>query len=113
MPFVDLSPYDRDVLAAWYAARHLEVDAGLKEIHYLPEGGPERELRFIQVHRRSFRTIDFEPMEFSVPLSDVEWHRLQVIDAGTRSWQAVQRGEVPLPPGWDLAKSTTFRRAVV
>lgn len=104
------STFDRDRLASWYAKRHFQTDSGVERILFLPANAPEREIRFVEINREISETIPPEPIDFGVDISGADAHRLIVLDLTPAQWQAVERGEVPLPGGWILEGSKVFER---
>ncbi len=102
--------FDRDTLADWYAKRHLETDAGVELIHYLPNGAPPREIRFLEVNRLISETADPEPIDFGVDIGNADAHTLFVLDVTPAQWEAIQKKDMTLPAGWTLDGRKTFNR---
>jgi hypothetical protein len=97
--------FDRDRMAARYAKRHRETDAGVVEIYYLPTNAPEREIRFLEVNRLIAETTPLEPIDFGVDVGGHDAHTLYVLDVTPEQWEAIRRRELDLPPGWSLEGS--------
>jgi hypothetical protein len=51
MPGTTKTAFDRDSFAEWYAERHLDIDSGVEQIHYLPINAPPREIRLLEINR--------------------------------------------------------------
>lgn len=94
--------FDRDNLARQYARRHLEIDSGVEEIHYLPANAPPREIRFLEVNRLISETTPLEPIDFGVAIDGADAHTLYVLDVTPDQWDAVRNGKLRLPAGWTL-----------
>ncbi|MDG3004846.1 hypothetical protein [Paludisphaera mucosa] len=96
--------FDRDAMARWYASQHLRTDPGVRRIYYLPSGAPDREIRLVEVNDL-LAEIDggaLEPIDFGVDTGSETEHKLFVLDVTPSQWQAVDRGDLPLPAGWAL-----------
>lgn len=102
--------FDRDRLAIWYANRHMDVDDGVVQIYHLPKGAPPREIRFLEVNRLISETTAPEPIDFGVATDVDDAHTLLVLDVTPAQWEAIQDGDMPLPPGWTLDDSQELRR---
>ena len=94
--------FDRDNLARWYARRHLDTDAGVERILFLPKNAPPREIRFLEVNRLISEMTPPEPIDFGVDIGGAEAHTLYVLDVTPSQWDAIQRNELSLPAGWTL-----------
>ena len=110
MPSTVETAFDRDVLARWYARRHLETDIGVAAIHYLPTNAPPREIRFLEVNRLISETTPVEPIDFGVGIGGADAHTLYVLDVTPAQWEAIQNQELPLPAGWTLNDMLTLER---
>lgn len=97
--------FDRERLARWYAKRHLETDAGVERIYYLPANAPPREIRFLEVNRLISETTPPEPIDFGVDIGSSEAHTLFILDVIPSQWEAIQKQKMPLPSGWTLESS--------
>jgi hypothetical protein len=102
--------FDRGALARWYAQRHLRTDAGVQEIHYLPENAPAREIRLLEVNNLIPAMRELEPIDFGVDIDSAEGHVLLVLDVTPAQWRAIQNGKLALPSGWTLDGGKSFRR---
>lgn len=110
MPEATKSTFDRDGLAHWYAQRHFETDEGVAQIFFLPTNAPDREIRFLEVNRMIAGTTPLEPIDFGVDIRGADGHTLNVLDVTPSQWEAIRRGELPLPAGWTLDGSREFGR---
>lgn len=97
--------FDRDSLARWYAKRHMDIDNGVVQIHYLPTDAPPREIRFLEVNGMISETTPLEPIDFGVDVGGANAHSLYVLDVTPSQWEAIQSGEMHLPTGWTLEGS--------
>ena len=102
MPGTTGTAFNRDSLAQWYARRHLETDAGVERIYYLPTNAPPREIRFLEVNRMVSETTPPEPIDFGVDIDSDNAHTLYVLDVTPSQWEAIQGREMGLPDGWIL-----------
>ena len=93
---------DRDHLARWYAARHMETDQGVLSIRYLPTDAPPREIRFLEVNGMISETSTPEPLDFGVDIGSDNARSLYVLDVTPDRWKSIQSGVMPLPNGWTL-----------
>ena len=102
--------FDRDLMAQWYADRHLKTDPGIVEIHYLPAHAPEREIRLLEVNSLvATRTDDpIQPIDFGVDIGEASTHTLLVADVTPEQWDRIQQGQLALPSGWSLEDSISF-----
>lgn len=112
MPMIDAVAFDRDLLAAWYAKRHMEIDPGVVEIHYLPANSPDREIRLLEVNRLIPELLDsgLEPIDFGVDIGETGGHTLVVLDVTPHQWDEIESGRLSLPPGWQTVGRRTFPR---
>ena len=104
--------FDRDSMAKWYASQHLKVDPGVQKVLYLPKGSPDRDIRFLVVNEliAAMNVGALEPLDFGVDTGAEAEHKLLVLDVTPGQWQAVSRGEIPLPQGWTLDDAVVFDR---
>ena len=104
--------FDRDAMAQWYAAQHLNTDPGIRAIYYLPTNSPEREIRFIEVNELLADRNDdvLEPLDFGVDTGVESEHRLFVLDVTPRQWERIFDSSLPLPEGWSRQDSITYRQ---
>lgn len=102
-----ITRFDRDATACWYAHEHLKTDPGIVEIHYLPHGADEREIRFVEVNKLLGRRTDdiLEPIDFGVDPGTENAHRLLVLDVTPDQWKRIRAGMLPLPGTWSLEDS--------
>lgn len=109
MPLTSGIAFNRDDLAQWYARRHLGIDNGVQQIHYLPTNAPPREIRFLEVNNMISETTPLEPIDFGVGMDDSDRHTLYVLDVTPAQWAAIQGNAISLPAGWTLDGSQVFR----
>jgi hypothetical protein len=100
--------FDRDSFAEWYAHRHFQTDAGVQRIFYLPVNSPPREIRLLEVNGLIPEMNSLEPIDFGVDIGGQEGHTLFVLDVTPTQWEAIEKGELTLPPGWTLDGKTEF-----
>jgi hypothetical protein len=98
--------------ASLYAQRHLQTDPGIREVFYLPDGAPEREIRLVEVNELiAVREHDaVEPIEFGVDRGSENEHLVQILDVSPDQWAKIRRNEVHLPTGWSLNGVQPFSR---
>lgn len=103
--------FDRDQMAAYYARRHIDFDEGVREIYYLKQEAPDREIRFLEVNNQIAELNDtaLEPIDFGVATGS-DKHVLVVLDVTPSQFDRIQAGRVPLPEGWTLENSRVFPR---
>jgi hypothetical protein len=77
-----VTQFDRDSIARWYAAQHLETDPAIRAVFYLPMDAPDREIRFVEVNELIADRSDavLEPVDFGVDTGTELEHRLMVLD---------------------------------
>jgi hypothetical protein len=102
VPKTTEAAFDRDYFANFYARRHFDTDTGVAEIYYLPTNAPPREIRLLEVNRLISEMTPPEPIDFGVDIGGAEAHTLYVLDVTPAQWEAIQRGQMPLPNGWSL-----------
>lgn len=102
--------FDRDSWAKHYAVSHFETDDGICEIHYLPTGSPEREIRLLEVNRLiAVRdSAPLEPIDFGVDRDFPTAHTLMVLDVTPDQWERIKARELTLPDGWLLEAMVTW-----
>ena len=101
MPTSAMIPFNRDNQAKWYAHRHFEFDTGVERILYLPQNAPPHEIRFLEVNTMIPETTP-EPIDFGVDVGTINGHKLVVFDVTPDQWEAIECGDLSLPPGWSL-----------
>jgi hypothetical protein len=97
--------FDRNQMARWHARRHLETDAGVEHVHFLPTNAPDREIRLLEVNRLISEATDLEPIDFGVDVGGSAQHTLLVLDVTPAQWGAITKGQLALPPSWTLEGS--------
>ncbi len=104
--------FDRDAKARWYANEHLKTDPGLRSIYYLPDGAPDRDIRFVEVNELIAEREEnaLEPLDFGVDAGSDSEHKLYVLDVTPAQWNMIQEGDpvLPLPQGWSLENAQSF-----
>ena len=109
---VSATVFDRDSLADWYAAQHLQTDPGVRVIYYLKANAPAREIRFVEVNdliaERSDSTL--QALDFGVNIGSEIAHTLLVLDVTPNEWKQVETGQLELPPGWSLDDAQTYHQ---
>jgi len=102
--------FDKDAMADWYAKQHLKTDPGITKIYYLPDGAPEREIRFVEINKL-LATINgdtLEPIDFGVDTGAESEHKLLVVDVTPSQWGSIDQGALSLPAGWSLKNNREF-----
>ncbi len=103
----------RDDFAHWIAMKHLAIDPEIREVHYLPTNAASREVRLLEVNARLALPNSLgpvEPVDFMPDIDGLDF-TLLVADVTPEEWEAVRRGELPLPDGWVLDEHVqTFGR---
>lgn len=104
-------PFDRNTMANWYAKRHLKTDPGIQKILYLPDGAPDREIRFLEVNTliADREAEPLEPVDFGVDAGSHAEHRLVVLDITPAQWEKINKRELSLPSGWSLTGNISFQ----
>lgn len=102
MPGTTAIATDRDGLARYYAARHMDFDEAVVRILHLPTNAHAREIRFLEVNRLISEMMPLEALDFGVAIDGDNRHRLCVLDVTPSQWDAIEAGILPLPSGWTL-----------
>jgi len=102
--------FDRDSQARWYARQHLRTDPGISAVYYLPDGAPEREIRFVEINELIADRNDdaLQPIDFGVDRGSDSEHSLFVLDVTPEQWSRIERGALALPDHWSLADARSF-----
>ncbi len=102
-------------MARWYAGRHMKTDTGTRDIYYLPEGAPGREIRLLEINEQIADRDEspLEPIDFGVDVGGVDAHTLMVLDVTPAQWERIAKKELDLPNGWSLKGSIPFSRLPV
>ena len=103
------SHFDREALAQNYANLHFDVDEGVREIHFLPQGAPPREIRLLEVNSLVAEIQNPEPIDFGVDMGP-DRHVLVVLDITPHQWDLLQKGLQPMPAGWSLKGKKLLKR---
>ena len=88
----------------------MDIDHAVLQIHYLPTGASDREIRFLEVNTMISETTPLEPIDFGVDVGSVNAHSLYVLDATPSQWEGIRSGHIPLPKGWTLEGSQELER---
>lgn len=107
--------FDRDSWASHYAQSHFETDEGICEIHYLPTGAPDREIRLLEVNRLiAVRESDpLQPIDFGVDRDYPTAHTLLILDVTPDQWERIKNKELNLPESWSLESKVTCSKDAV
>jgi hypothetical protein len=102
--------FDRNAMAGWYAREHLKTDPGVREIYYLPNDAPEREIRFVEVNDLIAEQTDdaLEPVDFGVDRGTGSEHALLVLDVTPSQWERIEKRALALPAGWSLEAAVRY-----
>ncbi len=98
--------------ARWLAQRHMETDAAIERVVYLPTGAPVDEIRLLEVNRFLRPPDDdvIEPLDFSPDGADLPF-RVFVADITRDQWERIQRDpELLSQLGWQLKDKQIFAR---
>ncbi|MBL8795146.1 MAG: hypothetical protein JNM56_14650 [Planctomycetia bacterium] len=100
----------RDEIAAWVARRHLIVDAGIREVWYLPRQAPPEEIRLLELSDRlAGAEPKTEPIDFGLDVEGAKF-KLLVADITSDQLNRIRQDPSHLPPGWSLEESKIWRR---
>ena len=105
----DPDPNDLPAVAAWLARSSLVGNPATREVHYLPNGTPPGELRFVEVGRSPFIPEPLRPIKYFADLRETQV-LVSTIDVSVDQWQEIQDGNLPLPAGWSLDGVVTWGR---
>lgn len=102
--------FDRVAMANWYAEQHFKTDPGIRQIIYLPQNAPEREIRFIEVNDLIGERKDdeLEPFDFGVDRGSETEHNFFVLDVTPGQWEKIAAHSLQLPEGWSLNDCVPF-----
>ena len=97
---------------AWLAQRHMETDAAIERVVYLPTGAPNNEIRLLEVNR-FLRPPDndvIEPLDFTPDIAEVPF-RVFVADVTRDQWERIQRDPKLLAHlGWQTEGNQIYTR---
>ena len=107
----NMTAFDRDGWARWYAERHQKTDPGIGDIFYLHDA-PEREIRLIEINEMLTDRDDdpLEVIDFGVDSEGPTAHRLIILDVTPKQWAKIENQEVQLPEEWRLEPKSRFSR---
>jgi hypothetical protein len=93
----------KDEFVDWIAAQHFAIDKGLSRILYFPSGAPAEEVRLLEVNvlARLPENAPVEALDFLLDIEGVDF-TLFVADVTPRQFDAVMKGELALPKGWQM-----------
>ena len=98
--------------ARWLAQRHMETDAAIERVVYLPTGAPNNEIRLLEVNR-FLRPPDndvIEPLDFTPDIAEVPF-RVFVADVTGDQWERIQRDPKLLAHlGWQTEGNQIYTR---
>jgi hypothetical protein len=98
--------------ARWLAQRHMETDAAIEWVVYLPTGAPNNEIRLLEVNRFLHPPDNdvIEPLDFTPDIEDVPF-RVFVADVTRDQWERIQRDPDLLSQvGWQLKDNQIYAR---
>jgi len=98
--------------ARWLAQRHMETDAAIERVVYLPTGAPNDEIRLLEVNRFLYPPDNdvIEPLEFSSGGVDLPF-RVFVADITQEQWERIQREpDLISQLGWQLKDKQIYAR---
>ena len=107
----NVTVFDRDGWARWYAERHQKTDPGIGDIFYLQDA-PEREIRLIEINELIADRDDdpLEAIDFGVDSDGPTAHKLLILDVTPVQWQKIVNHEIQLPQEWSLEPKSRFPR---
>ena len=93
----------KDEFVDWIAAQHFAIDKGLTRIVYFPGGAPAEEVRLLEVNvlARLPEDAPIEALDFMPDIEGVDF-TLFVAYVTLRQFEAVMKGELDLPKGWQM-----------
>src|SRR5687767_7358458 len=102
--------FDRDSTAKWHARQHLKTDPAIRSIYYLPDGSPEREIRFVEVNEMIAERDEeaIEPFRLGIDHDTETAHTLLVLDVTPAQWERIKLGSLKVPQGWSLSSLVQF-----
>lgn len=98
--------------ARWLAQRHMETDAAIERVVYLPTGAPNNEVRLLEVNRFLYPPDNdvIEPLDFSPDDADLPF-RVFVADVTQDQWERIQREPHLLGHlGWQMEGNQVYTR---
>ena len=98
--------------ARWLAQRHMETDAAIERVVYLPTGAPNNEIRLLEVNRFLYPPDNdvIEPLDFSPDVADLPF-RVFVADITQDQWERIQREPHLLAHlGWQMEGNQVYTR---
>ncbi len=98
-----LNSATKRALATRYAESHLQADAKIHEVHYLPDGAPDREIRLVEV-KEPASGRDEDALESFHARSDKDCndHTVRVEDVSVSQWSKIKNGNHAPPNNWGL-----------
>ena len=107
------SLFNKRSWAERYARRFLKTDPGAREVHFLPGGAAEREIRLVVVNEpMEERDEDpLEPIDFGVDMRGPDEHTLFVLDIVPSQWERLKEGRLKLPKDWSLEGEEIYQRS--
>lgn len=100
----------KEELAKWIARQHFAIDKGIARIVYLPCGAPDYEVRLLEVNELASLPENgpVEAVDFMLDIEGIDFS-LFVADVTPRQFEAITRGSLSLPKGWELSESRDFK----
>lgn len=100
-----------DDFARWLAHRHLESDASVRDVIYLPSGAPASEVRLLEVNRLLNAPAPdvIEPTDYTPDIAGLSF-TVFVADITPDQWERIERGTLALPRGWELGGKVVIGR---
>ena len=93
----------KDEFVDWIAALHFAIDKGITRIVYFPGGAPAEEVRLLEVNVLAHlpENAPIEALDFMTDIEGVNF-TLFGADVTPRQIEAVMKGELDLPKGWQM-----------
>lgn len=83
-----------------YARTHLKLDHIL-EVHYLPYGANDNEIRFLEINTKETKLLN---------LSVFNAFCMFVFDVIVEDWEKIKEGTLSLPDGWSFRNEKVYRK---
>lgn len=100
----------RDDVAAWVARKHLVTDPSIREVWYLPENAPEKDIRLLEVSERApLNGESVDTLAYGLAL-DKARYRLVIADVTGEQLEQIQKYVGDLPEGWSLENAKHWKR---
>jgi hypothetical protein len=97
-------------VAAWVAKQHFVSDGSVREVWYLPQGAPPKEIRLLELNDLlAGPSSQTEAIDFGLEVEGAQF-RLMIADITSEQLEEIKRDPSRLPPGWSLEESRIWRR---